>query len=169
METTRDDTNASRPQWGIDRLLDRLVGRPMRVAAEWFSPVRWDGRSLPEWVRVADLFLPDNSRPGPLTVFFEGRLRQFVRRIGVVFVTLDALDTPESTADGLVLFRGRAAVVLQGPATVRLTFPFRVEPLPTDPANYWEDLRAFRAQLRLSLRNDANLASPSYRPSGGPD
>ena len=58
-------------------------------------------------------------------MFFEGRLRQFDRRIGVVFVTLDALDIPVSTADGLVQFRGTAAVVLQGPATVRLSFPFR--------------------------------------------
>ena len=61
METTPDDTNASRHQWEIDRLLARLVGRPMRVAAEWFSPVRWDGRSMSEFVRVADLILPDNS------------------------------------------------------------------------------------------------------------
>jgi len=57
-----------------------------------------------------------------------------------------------STADGLVQFRGTAAVVVQGPATVRLSFPFRVEPLPTDSVNYWEDLRGFRAQLQLPLR-----------------
>ncbi|HRK22786.1 MAG TPA: hypothetical protein PLX06_13305, partial [Fimbriimonadaceae bacterium] len=63
MEPIRDDANASRPQWEIDRLLARLAGRPVRVAAEWFSPLRWDGRSLPELVRVADMILPDNSRP----------------------------------------------------------------------------------------------------------
>jgi hypothetical protein len=34
---------------------------------------------LPESVRVADAILPDNSRPGPLRAFFEGRLRQFDR------------------------------------------------------------------------------------------
>ena len=166
MEPIRHDSNDSRPQWDIDRLLARLVGRAIRVAAEWFSPVRWDGRSMPEFVRVADLILPDNSRPGPLPVFVERRLRQFDRRIGVVFVTLDALDIPESTADGLVQFRGAAAVVLRGPATVRLAFPFRVEPLPTDPANYWEDLRAFRAQLQLPLRReDGDLAPAEPRSS----
>ena len=99
-------------------------------------------------------------------MFFEGRLRQFDRRIGVVFVTLDALDLAVPTADGVIQFRGTAAVVLQGPATLRLSFPFRVEPLPIDPANYWEDLRAFRAQLHLPLRNDADLAPSGNRPSG---
>jgi uncharacterized protein (DUF2345 family) len=39
---------------------------------------------------------------------------------GLVFVTLDAPHLPERTADGVVSFRGTAAVVLQGPATVRL-------------------------------------------------
>lgn len=166
MEPVRNDATASRPQWEIDRLLARLVGRAIRVEAEWFSPVRWDGRSLPGFVRVADLILPDNSQPGPSPVFFEGRLWQFDRRIGVVFVTLDALDIPVSTADGLVQFRGTAAVVLQGPATVRLSFPFRVEPLPTDPVNYWEDLRGFRAQLQLPLRSDTDLAPSVPRTSG---
>ena len=83
----------------------------------------------------------------------------------MVFFTLDALDIPVSTADGLVQFRGTAAVVLQGPATVRLSFPFRVEPLPTDPVNYWEDLRGFRAQLQLPLRTeDGDLAPAEPRP-----
>ncbi|MGE4181637.1 MAG: hypothetical protein AB7J34_17585 [Limisphaerales bacterium] len=161
MEPIRDDSNTSRPHWEIDRLLARLVGRMIRVGAEWFSPVRWDGRSLPEFVRVADLILPDNSRPGPLPAFFEGRLRQFDRRIGVVFVTLDAPNLAGPTADGVIQFRGANAVVLRGPATVRLTFPFRVEQLPINPVNYWEDLRAFRAQLQLPLRDD-----PDSAPSG---
>jgi hypothetical protein len=166
MEPIRDDSNASRPQWDIDRLLARLAGSPVRVAAEWFSPVCWDGRSLPEFVRVADLILPDNSRPGPLPVFFEGRLRQFDRRIGVVFVTLDAPDIQERTADGVVRFRGTVAVVLQGPATVRLAFPFRVEPLPADPANYWEDLRAPCVQFGLPLPTDPDGGPTGPRASG---
>lgn len=166
METTRTDANASRPQWEIDRLLARLAGRPIRVAAEWFSPVRWDGRSLSEFVRVADLILPDNSLPGPLPVFFEGRLRHFDRRIGVVFVTLDAPELPAPTADGVVRFRGTAAVVLQGPATVRLAFPFRVEPLPIDPANYWEDLRASCVQFGLPLPTALDVWRPTPQASG---
>lgn len=160
MEPFRDDANASKPQWEIDRLLARLVGRPIRVAAEWFSAVQWDGRSMPEFVRVADLILPDHSRSGPLPVFFEGRLRQFDRRIGVVFVTLNAPSLPERTADGLVQFRGAAAVVLRGPATVRLSFPFRVEPLPIDPDNYWDDLRVSCAQFGLPF-----TSTPSEPPS----
>lgn len=166
MEPIRDDANVSRPEWGIDRLLARLMGQPLRVAADWFSPVRWDGRSLPEWVRVADLILPDNSRPGPLPVFFEGRLRQFDRRIGVVFVTLDAPNLAGPTADRVIQFRSATALVLQGSAMVSLAFPCRVEPLPTSPVNYWEDLRAFRAQLQFPLRNDADLAPSEHRPSG---
>lgn len=38
--------------------------------------------------------------------------------------------------------------------------PIRVEPLPTDPANYGEDLRAFCAQLQLPLGDDPDLATP---------
>lgn len=109
--------------------------------------------------------LPDNSWPGLLPGFFEGRLRQFDRRVGVVNVTLDAMDLLEPTADGGVRFGGAAALVLQGPATVRLSFPFRMEPLPTDPAKYWEDLRAFRAQLQLPLRNNPDLTPSGLRPS----
>jgi hypothetical protein len=36
---------------------------------------------------VADLILPDNRRPGPLPVFFEGRLRRFDRRIGLARIS----------------------------------------------------------------------------------
>ena len=52
-------------------------------------------------------------------------------------------------AEGTVLVRGVPAVILRGPAIVRLAFPFRVEPRPADEANYWEDLRFPTAQFRL--------------------
>ena len=62
-----------------------------------------------------------------------------------------ATTLPELTADGMVRFRGAMAVLLRGPATVRLAFPFRVEVLPTDPFNYWEDLRVSCAQFLIPL------------------
>ncbi|MCZ7640441.1 MAG: hypothetical protein M5U12_32925 [Verrucomicrobia bacterium] len=40
---------------------------------------------------MADLILPDGSQPGAVPVFFEGRLREFERRIGVVVVSLGTL------------------------------------------------------------------------------
>jgi len=51
-------------------------------------------------------------------------------------------------AEGTVLLPGVSAVLLRGPAIVRLAFPFRVEPLPAE-VNYWEDLRFPTAQFRL--------------------
>ena len=118
------------------------------MAAESFFPIRWNGEVLPLAIPVRDLILPDNTLPGQLPVFFEGRLRRFERRIGVVFVTLEAPTAPRST-EGMVFLRGTAAVLLQGPAVVQLAVPFRVERLPDNRANYWEDLRFPAAQFRL--------------------
>jgi hypothetical protein len=84
-------------------------------------------------------------------VFFEGRLLAFQRRIGVVFAALDAPAFPGRVADGIISFRGNMAVVLRGPATVRLAFPFRVEPVPVETGNYWEDVRTPGAQFVLPL------------------
>jgi len=137
-----------RPQWTIDLRLKRLLGQEVRVAAESFFPIRWNGEVLPAAIPVRDLILPDNTQPGLLPVFFEGRLRRFERRIGVVFVTLDA-PVAERSAEGMLFLRGMAAVLLRGPAVVQLAVPFRVERLPDDEANYWEDLRFPTAQFRL--------------------
>ncbi len=139
---------AIRPVWDIDRRLARLVGREVRAAAEAFVPVRADGAHLCRLVPTRDLILPDNSQPGSLPVFFEGRLSKFERRIGVVLAWLEAPPGPPA-AEGLTCFRGTLAVILQGPALIRLAFPFRVEPLPIDPINYWEDLHYPSAQFRL--------------------
>ena len=72
--------------------------------------------------------------------------------------TLDALNLKgdffaltEASTEGIVTLRGRPVVILRGPATVSLAFPFRVEPIPSDPDNYWEDLRFPTAQFRLQL------------------
>lgn len=102
---------------------------------------------LPTAIPVRDLILPDNTQPGLLPVFFEGPLRRFERRIGVVFATLDA-PVAERSAEGMLFLRGMAVILLHGPAVVPLAIPFRVERLP-DEANYWEDLRFPAAQFRL--------------------
>ena len=82
-------------------------------------------------------------------MYFEGRLREFSRRIGVVDARLDSPTIVNEPVEGAVGFRGSTAVILAGPAIVRLAFPFKVEKLPTDPANYWEDRRFPRAQFWL--------------------
>ena len=136
-----------RPQWAIDLRLDRLLGQPVRVAVEAFLPRRWHGPPLPQMIPAAQLILPDNHTAEGRPVFFEGRCEAYRRHIGVVEVTLGALFSPARPANGIVAFRGRSAVVLPGPALVRLAVPFVVERLPADEANYRRDLRLPTAQL----------------------
>lgn len=151
METKQTDGLPARKRWAIDRRLEQVVGRDVRVAVDAFSPVLWNGDAIPVLSPVRDLILPDNSRAGRLPVFFEGRLRRFERQIAVVFAALDAPTSIEASTEGIVTLRGRPVVILRGPATVSLAFPFRVEPIPTDPENYWEDLRLPTAQFRLQF------------------
>jgi len=147
MDTTCEPNH--RPKWPVDLLLEGLVGQQVRVGARAFCPVRWNGESSPRWIPTAALVLPDNSSPGVLPVFIEGRLESFVRRIGVVQVTLAAPADHARSAEGIVGFRGRTAVIVAGPARVELAFPFVVERLPSDVANYWRDLQIPRAQLEF--------------------
>ncbi len=156
MDASGTNTVPTRPRWTIDLRLERLLHQEVRVAAESFFPIRWNGEVHPTAIAVGDLILPDNTRPGLLPGFFEGRLRRFERRIGVVFVTLDA-PAAERSVEGMLFLRGRVSVVLRGPAVVRLAVPFRLEPLPADAANYWQDLRFPTAQFLLPL------GSPSSR------
>ena len=131
-----------RPHWPIDVKLDRLIGTAVRVAVDSFAP---PGR--PEMFSPAQgLFLPDNTTAEGRGVFFEGVLRSYTRRIGVVYALLDALPI-EQTAQGVTFFRGGQTTIVRGPAAVKLAFPFRVEALPKDPANYWRDLRYPRCQF----------------------
>jgi len=139
-----------RPKWDIDRQLEGLVGHHVRVAAAAFAPPRPSGEPWPALIPVADLILPDNSSVGRLPVYFEGRLEAFERRIGVVEVLLTAPLSVEASTEGIISFRGAAAVVLRGPAVVRLAFPFRVERLPLGDNNYWRDLQVPRAQLEFT-------------------
>ena len=139
------------PQWDIDRVLAALVGCDIRVAAEAFAPIRADGQPWPALIPVQDLLLPDNTRPEGRMVFFEGGIRRFRRQIGVVQVWLDAPAQPAACAQGVIYFRGGSAVLVHGPALVRLAFPFRVERLPCDESNYLRDLRFARVQFDLPL------------------
>ena len=140
-----------RPEWEIDRILTRLIGEEVRVAAEAFSPTRWNGKCVSPLIPIRGLILPDNSQVGSLPVYFEGRLRRFVRHIGVVYVDLEAPGSPQKSVDGMVLFRKTTAVILSGPATVQLAYPFQVEKLPSDADNYWQDLRAPHVQFTFPL------------------
>jgi hypothetical protein len=162
MDASITHTAPTRPRWAIEDRLERLVGGNVRVAAEAFAPVRWNGEPAPGFIPVRSLILPDNSQPAGTPVFFEGRLMRFERRVGAVFVTLAAPALPDPAAEGAQAFRGGSAVPLHGPATVQLAFPFRVEPLLAAPVNYWADRRVPGAQFRLpGLADDAaDGASP---------
>ena len=143
-----------RPKWVIDQTLDRLIGEEVRVAAKSFSPPSRNGHPPLRFLPVRDLYLPDNSQPAGRPVFFEGRLLEFERQIGVVFVRLDAPAAVAASPEGAVLFRGKAAVILRGPAVLELDFPFHVERLPNDPGHYWLDLRMPRAQFEFPFSPD---------------
>ena len=140
-----------KPQWEIDGLLEGLINHDVRVAAESFAPANWNGKTPTYFIPTRDLVLPDNSRASGLPVYFEGRLKQFTRKIGVVYVHLESPTPLQNAIEGIVRFRGKLAVILRGPATVQLSFPFRVEPLPLDADNYWRDLQMPRIQFNLPL------------------
>lgn len=140
-----------RPQWAIDHLLDRFTGENVRVAAEAFSPTRWNAEFPRRFVSRRELILPDNSDARGLPLYFEGRLRRFTREIGVVYVELESPAPAVEALEGTLNFRGKIAVILRGPAVVQLSFPFQVEKLPAEAANYWADLQLPRAQFQLPL------------------
>jgi hypothetical protein len=138
-----------RPEGEVDRVLARLIGAEVRVAAEAFTPARWHGKLPGALIPVRELILPDNRQAGSLPVYFEGRLELAVRRIGVVCVGLEAPASQEKSTEGVVHFQGGRAVILSGPAVVQSASPFRVEKLPSEPSNYWRDLHFPRVQFEL--------------------
>ena len=78
--------------------------------------------------------------------------RGWVRaQVGVVEAWLDAPHSTTKSLDGTAYFRGSIAVILRGPALVRLAFPFKIERIPIRDENYWEDLRIPQAQFSLPL------------------
>lgn len=154
-----------RPKWEIDRLLDSLIGQEVRVAANSFSPAPANGEHPQRFVPVRELFLPDNTRPSSLPVYFEGTLEKHWRRIGVVYAYLDGPKMPDGAAEGTTPFRGRIAVILKGPALVQLAFPFEVEKLPADPDNYWRDLKVPCAQFEFAFSEATGIGDHRDSPS----
>ena len=150
-----DSGPIQRTKWEIDRVLDGLVGENVRVAAESFSPAPLNANTKTCFRSVGKLFLPDNSQPGSLPVYFEGRLEQFERRVGLVFVWLGSPTVSDGAAEGTTYFRGKIAVFLRGPAIVHLAWPFQVERLPTDTGNYWRDLRMPVVQFEFPFTAEA--------------
>ena len=142
---------SQRPQWDIDRILERLTGRNVRALARAFAPITPANGNTFHMIAARSLYLPDNSQPDSLPVFFEGKLLNFERCIGVVRLRLGPPEFVETAGDGIEPFRGSAAVIVRGPALVELAFPFHVEPLPENSDNYWRDLRVPLAQLKLPL------------------
>ena len=130
------------------------MGEEVRVAAKSFAPPARPGVAPLRFLAVRDLYLPDNTQPAGLPVFFEGRLVQFARQIAVVCVRLAASLLPGRASYGLAFFRGQAVAILRGPAVLELAFPFHIERLPHDPDNYWRDLRMPRAQFEFPFSPD---------------
>jgi len=128
-----------------------LVGQFVRVAAAEFSPVHADGLRSPRFIPVGQLILPDGTQVGTTPVFFEGLLKEFERRIGVVTAFLDKTTDHHQSAEGIVHFRGTTAAILRGPALVRLAAPFHVERLPANPSGYWGDLRCPFFQFKFEI------------------
>jgi hypothetical protein len=132
----------------IDRRLQSLLGSNVRVFVDYFSPPHWNGE-LDHVISTRSLVLPDNSQPAVLPVFFEGRLVDFQRQIGVVYAWLEPLCLSDDPAEGIMHFLGKTAVILKAPAAVRLAVPHFLEKLPQDPDNYWRDLQEAHAQFRF--------------------
>ena len=126
------------------------MGQSTRVAAESFAPIGDNGPS-PRLIRTSDLVLPDNTRTDGLPVFFEGVLLESSRQIGVVHVRLGPPGDPRTSTEGFVQFRGRVAVILRGPAIVRLAIPFHAERVPPCECNYWQDIRFPQAQFLFNF------------------
>ena len=143
--------NTAKPTWKIDLDLRSLVGAQIRVGAEAFAPLA-QGRAIQERLTpVRQLILADNTAVDGQPVFFEGRLDQFSRQIGLVRVQLGPSE--RFGAHGMILFRERSVVILPGPAVVQLSVPFHIERLPTGEENYWRDLRVPCAQLLFDFKD----------------
>lgn len=134
-----------RPEWDIDRRLRSLLGEQVRVFADAFSlESRHSGTPLRD---TRSLVLPDGSRAEGDKVFFEGKLEDFWRMAGVVFVQLGNREIDDPAPESRVNFRARVALIVAGPAVMRLGYPFQIERLPHSSQNYWADLRVPNVQF----------------------
>lgn len=151
MKSSTGTEISQRQVWHIDQVLGALVGQDVRVAADSFCPAPKNGTAPRHFVSPRELVLADNTSARGLPLYFEGKLKRFRREIGVVHVELEPPASTTESVEGSTCFRGGIAVILRGPAIVRLAFPFRVEKLPRGADNYWEDIRLPRAQFKLAL------------------
>ena len=142
---------SQRQVWHINQVLGDLLGQDVRVAADSFCPAPKNGTAPRHFVSPRELVLADNTSARGLPLYFEGNLKQFRREIGVVHVELEPPVSTTESVEGSTYFRGVTAVIMRGPAIVRLAYPFRVEKLPRGADDYWEDIRVSRAQFRLPL------------------
>lgn len=154
---------AERPRWEIDHLLSGLIGRRVRLQARAFAPSSWDRNGHRELIPAGQLILPDGASTAGLPLLFEGRLLDYVRRIGVVHVRLDGLDSEDYGKEGVVNFRGAVATLLRGPALVELAYPFYAEAIPANASNYFADRKSGGCQLLLPL-DESFLGLPPERP-----
>jgi hypothetical protein len=136
--------------WEIDKRLEALIGCAVRVRAELVMPKRWNGESLPHVIDLKNLILPDGTSADRDPIYVEGILKEFRRNIAVVCVDLDR-PLIEGGAEGRISFRGVTAVILRGPATVRLGHPYFVEKIPADAKSYWAHLRSTNPQFELGF------------------
>ena len=134
--------------WEIDRRLAGLVGCQIRVRADSLIPKGWNGEPVKHRIDGDNFVLPDGTKVERDAVYVEGILKEFNRRIAIVFANLDPLPF-EGTAEGRVLFRGIPAVILRAPATVQLHHSHFVERLPVDEKSYWQHLIEVDSQMQL--------------------
>ena len=120
----------------------------MRVRVQSLIFKRWNGEARE--VGIGNLVLPDGSLVEREPVFVEGTLREFTRQVGMILVNLGPLSF-DGSAEGRLLFRGRPAVILRGPATVQLHSSQFLEKVPTDNEVYWSHLTSGDGQMNLPL------------------
>lgn len=139
-----------RPQWEIDKRLESLLDKNIRVRAHAFCPPHWNGE-MSQVIEASALLLPDNTTVGDGELYLEGRLLAFRREVAIVFVFLGRPDAAGDTANGRMVYRGKAAIILPGPATVQLHQDQFIEMIPTDGRLYWSHLGATGPQFNLPL------------------
>ncbi len=123
---------AKEENWCQVYLADQQLPRFLeKVDTELAEKMQQDGSALPGQIRVSAARFSPKS-------YFEGKLNRFTRAVGVAYVLVDAPAHTERSSEGIVYFRGSMALILRGPATVELAFPFSVERLPRDSADLLE-------------------------------
>ena len=142
---------ACRPEWQIDKRLNLLIGENIRVRVSAFCPPKWNGEPA-NVIQAANLMLPDNSMVHRDELYFEGKLLSYRRDVAFVFLALDQSAFAGEGANGRVLYRGRQAVILHGPATVQLHPDHFIEKLPSDSSFYWDHLRIVGPQFEFSFK-----------------